>query len=192
MDHQMKTANRDRLAHNGAGKSGPSALARLFSRIKRYLILPLIFLSLASSPSFSADFNKGLKAYNSGDYATALREWTPLAEQGEADAQYNLGQMYRNGRGVPQDDTAAMKWYRLAAEQGDAKAQFVLGAIYFLGQGVPRDDVYAHMWWNIAAATGNEDAVKSRDIITKMMSPADISKAQKLARECVAKDYKNC
>ncbi|MDA7599387.1 sel1 repeat family protein, partial [Alphaproteobacteria bacterium] len=105
---------------------------------------------------------------------------------------YNLGVMYKNGEGVPQNYKAAVKWYRLAAEQGDAKAQFVLGAIYFLGQGVPRDDVYAHMWWNIAAATGNEDAVKSRDIITKMMSPADISKAQKLARECVAKDYKNC
>ena len=68
--------------------------------------------------SWSADFQKGLTAYKSGDYATALREWTPLAKQGDADAQYNLGVMYEKGRGVPKDDKTAVKWYRLAAKQG--------------------------------------------------------------------------
>jgi len=71
----------------------------------------------------------GLTAYNSGDYATALREWKPLAEQGDVDAQYNLGLMYDNGRGVPQDDKTAVKWYRLAAEKGDASAQYNLSVM---------------------------------------------------------------
>ncbi len=52
-----------------------------------------------------------LAAYQRGDYATALREWRPLAEQGNAKAQYNLGFMYRYGLGVPQDDAAAWGWY---------------------------------------------------------------------------------
>ena len=73
--------------------------------------------------SWSADFQKGLTAYQSGDYATALREWTPLAEQGDAGAQYNLGMMYDNGQGVPQDSKTSVKWDKLSAEQGDALAQ---------------------------------------------------------------------
>ena len=75
--------------------------------------------------SWNSDYQKGIAAYayQSGDYAIALRDWTPLAEQGNAAAQYNLGQMYGNGRGVPQDDKTAVKWYTLAAEQGHAYAQ---------------------------------------------------------------------
>ena len=76
--------------------------------------------------SESADYQNGLTAYGSGDYATALREWTPLAEQGDASAQYKLGWMYDNGIGVSQDYKTAVKWYRLAAKQGDAFAQYLL------------------------------------------------------------------
>jgi TPR repeat protein len=66
--------------------------------MNRLLILPVLFLTLLlGNPAFSADFQWGYTAYQSSDYATALREWTPLAEQGLADAQYNLGQMYRKG-----------------------------------------------------------------------------------------------
>ena len=68
----------------------------------------------ASSPSFQ----KGLTAFKKGGNATALREWTPLAEQGNADAQYFLGHMYRNGWGVSQDYKTALKWWKLAAKQG--------------------------------------------------------------------------
>ena len=67
-----------------------------------------------------------------------MKWYTLAAEQGNADAQYNLGVMYDNGRGVPQDDKTAVKWYRLAAEQGDASAQSNLGVMYGTGQGVPR------------------------------------------------------
>jgi uncharacterized protein len=139
-----------------------------------------------------SDFQKGLTAYESGDYATALRKWTPLAEHGNHAAQFSLGVMYRKGTGVPQDSKTAVKWYRLAAEQGYANAQFNLGVMYGLGEGVIKDYVYAHMWWNIAASNGNENGGKVRDLTAKEMTAAQIVEAQKLARECVAKNYKGC
>ncbi|MDA9060739.1 sel1 repeat family protein, partial [Planktomarina temperata] len=79
-----------------------------------------------SSPLVAQDFQKGFAAYNAGDYATALQEWKPLAEAGNVVAQYNLGVMYDNGYGVPQDYAEAVKWYRLAAEQGYDSAQYNL------------------------------------------------------------------
>ena len=87
----------------------------------------------------SADFDMGVAAYECGDFATALREWMPLAKQGNAVAQNNLGVMYDNGLGVPQDDKTAVKWFRLAAKQRFADAQNNLGFMYRIGQGVPQD-----------------------------------------------------
>ena len=161
--------------------------------MKRILILPILILTLlVANPALSADFQKGLTAAQSGDYATALREWTPLAKQGNANAQFNLGLMYEKGQGVPQDYKTAVKWYRLAAEQGHANAQSNLGVKYAFGVGVLKDYVYAHMWGNIAATNGNKMGAKLRDDFEKKMTPADISTAQKLARECVRKKYKGC
>ena len=137
-------------------------------------------------------FQKGLDAYKKKNYATALREWKPIAEQGFAPAQYNLGIMYANGRGVPQDYKTAVKWYRLAAEQGRTSAQASLGVRYAFGQGVLKDYVYAHMWGSLAASNGNKKGGKLRDFVEKKMTPTDISAAQKLARECVRKKYKDC
>ena len=141
---------------------------------------------------WGADFQKGLDAVQRGDYTTALREWKPLAEQGVAFAQYNLGEMYANGQGVPQNYKTAVKWYRLAAKQGIAVAQYNLGTMYDKGQGVLQDYVRAYMWFNIAASSGNKIASKNRDIVAKRMNSTDISTAQKLARECVRKKYKGC
>jgi len=102
-------------------------------------------------------------------------------------AQSLLGVMYNNGQGVPQDDTEAGKWYRLAAEQGHSGAQDLLGDMYHYGQGVPRDDALAHMWATLAAAQGNENAVKGRDLLEELMTPAQLAEAQRLAREWKAK-----
>ena len=90
-----------------------------------------------------------------------------LAEQGHAIAQYNLGVMYDNGEGVPQDYAEAVKWYQLAAEQGHAKAQNNLGVMYAKGRGVEQDDVLAHMWCNLGAENGNKGGAKGRDKIAK-------------------------
>jgi len=77
---------------------------------------------LLALPAYGQDFQKGFDAYNNGDYATALREWRPLAEQGLADAQSNLGWMYEYGEGVPKDYVQAYMWLNLAAAQGEEDA----------------------------------------------------------------------
>ena len=100
--------------------------------------------------------------------------------------------MYDKGQGVTQDYKEAVKWYRKSAEQGIAEAQFNLGLMYGNGEGVIQDDVYAHMWWNIAASSGLADATKNRDLIAQQMTPPQLAEAQKLARECVRKNYKGC
>ena len=103
----------------------------------------------------SGPFENGLDAYNTGDYATALRLWRPLAEQGHADAQYNLGVMYDQGQGVPQDYVQALKWFQLVAGQGHATGQHNLGVMYRDGQGVSQDHVEALKWFQLAAGQGH-------------------------------------
>jgi TPR repeat protein len=161
-------------------------------RIVTVLFFGLSLLLSGAGVSYSADFQKGLEAYNKDDFATAFREWSELAEQGNADAQYNLGVMYRKGEGVPQDYKEAVNWYRKSADQGYASAQYFLGSMYATGRGVLQDNIYAHMWFNIAASNGDADGAKRRGIAAKIMTASDLSKAQELARECVAKNYKRC
>jgi TPR repeat protein len=134
------------------------------------------------SPAWG-DFQNGLAAYRAGNYATALKEWRPLAEQGHAKAQHNIGVMYENGRGVPQDYAEARRWYQKAAEQGQAFAQNNLGKMFERGPGMPQDYVQADMWYILSAAQGNEVASRNHTTITKKMTPAQIAEAQKLARE---------
>ena len=110
------------------------------------LALAIVFV-LGFTPPAWADFSDGVAAYNRGDYTTAFREFKPLAEQGFANAQNNLGVMYNRGDGVAQDYAEAVKWFRRAAEQGDASAQNNLGAMYNLGDGVPQDYAEAVKWF---------------------------------------------
>ncbi len=86
-------------------------------------------LLIAFMATARADFQEGYAAYGRGEYATALREFRPLARQGDASAQFALGVMHRTGQGVVQDYAEAAKWYRMAAEQGQAAAQFTLGVV---------------------------------------------------------------
>ena len=112
-----------------------------------------------------------------------MRWYRLAAEQGDAGAQNNLGNMYRKGEGVPEDDAEAVRWYRLAAEQGDAGAQSNLGVRYATGEGVPEDDVQAYAWFSIAAAQGDELAKENKEIAAKGMTRDQIAEAQKLSRE---------
>ena len=129
------------------------------------------------------DYDAGLESYYNRDYAAALREWRPLAEQGHADAQVSLVLMYAGGHGVAQNSAEAARWYRKAAEQGNAAAQRFLGGMFDIGQGVPQDYVPAHMWLNLSANQGNENATSNRDIEEGKMTQAQFDEAQKLARE---------
>ena len=150
----------------------------------KFLLHISLLVGLVLVPALGwADFQAGVDAANRGDYDTALAEFRPLAEQGNELAQSNLGVMYDLGQGVPQDYQEAAKWFRLAADQGQAMAQVTLGVMYANGHGVPQDFVLGYMWVNLAASQGQEDAVKNRDALARKMTPQQIGKAQRLARE---------
>ena len=95
---------------------------------------------------------------NANAQSHLFEETKVLAEKGEAFAQYNLGVMYENGKGVPENDADAVKWYRLAAEQGRARAQNNLGVMYENGEGVHENDVEAIKWFRLAAEKYNASA----------------------------------
>ncbi len=150
------------------------------------LLLPL----LVGSPAYSTEHRKGMDAYQRGDYATALNELIPLAEQGNASAQSALGLMYRRGLGVPKDRKAAIKWYTLAAEQGLAQAQTGLGVMHATGGRATKNNSYAYLWWSIAALQGDEEARKLRDMIEERLSPGQITEGKRLALEWVEEHKK--
>ena len=106
----------------------------------------------------AADLQKGLQAYDRADYVVALRELRPLAERGEAVAQYHLGAMYDDGEGVLEDDREAARWYRRSAEQGYAAAQLDLGMMYATGRGVDEDAREAAHWYRRVAEQGYASA----------------------------------
>ena len=116
------------------------------NRLTLILVLTLTVLLGSSGVCWGAYWEKGVDACKGRDYASALKEWTLLAEQGNADAQYLLGGVYFIGEGVPQDYKTAVKWTTRAAEQGDVRAQSNLGSMYHQGQGVPQDDKTAVKW----------------------------------------------
>ena len=151
------------------------------------LALTFLFLFSGSSVVFGDDLQDGLDAYKRVDFKTAYKLFLPLAEQGNAIAQFNLGLMYFHGQGVPIDYKEAVKWYRLSAEQGIASAQFNLGLMYFKGQGVPQDYVLAHLWFNLSSSQGITKAIKGRNFLEKKMTPSQIEKAQRMARNRKAK-----
>ena len=155
------------------------------------LLFTLLFLTFGTA--WGGTFEDGLAAYDRKDYATAVKLWRPLAEQGNAFAQFNLCGMYHNGHGVTQDYKEAIKWCRLAAEQGHASAQANLGVMYKNGQGVLQDYARAHMWYNLAsAAGGSKYGTENRDNIAKIMTPQQVEKAQEMAKTCQARNFKGC
>ena len=119
-----------------------------------YLITCLMAMALAGT-ALAERLDDATAAYNNGDYASAMRLLLPLAADGNRAAQYNLGMMYNEGKGVPQDSAEAIIWLRKAADQGDVEAQYDLGFIYRHGRGVPQNDAEAAKWYRQAAAQGN-------------------------------------
>ena len=119
----------------------------------------IVALALGISPEVRADLQAGLDAYYDEDFTTAVGELRPLAEGGDAVAQYRLGLMLDFGQGVQKNPEEAANWMRLAAEQGDADAQFALGRMYQLGRGVPFNPAQGWWWLRQSANQGNFDAL---------------------------------
>jgi len=182
-----------------------------------------VWVLIAPASALSGQLEDAEAAFERSDFKKALTIFRPLAEQGNAHAQYRLGDLYAVGLSVRKDDVEAVNWYckaakqshpraqytlsamydfgrgipvdhgkatawlRRAAEQGDADAQFTLGSRYQLGNDSPRSDVHAHMWLSLAAAAYHhkieiESAERKREQIEKMMTPAQLAEAQRLAR----------
>ena len=106
----------------------------------------------------AADFEAGKHAYEKGDYASALKEWEPLAENGAPHAQYNVGLMYAKGLGVPADPAKVAGWYRKAAEQGIIPAEYNLALMLASGEGVTKNPAEALKWFQKAAERGDLQA----------------------------------
>jgi len=121
--------------------------------------LAALALVLLASPAAGAGLADGISAYHRGDYGAALSVFRPLAEQGLADAQFYLAQLYRQGRGgLPRDAAEAEAWYVRAATQGMASAQYNLGQMYRTGEGAPQDPARAAGWYRAAARQGHARA----------------------------------
>src|ERR1051326_4123904 len=154
------------------------------------------WLTFAAGPALAASMEDGQTAYNMGDYKTALEIWRPLAEEGNARAQNNLGVMYENGKGVPQNIAEAVKGYSLAAGQGYAGAQNNRGLISAIGRGIQRDPIRAYMWFSLAAASLSGDlgatVAQSRDVFASAMSSRQIALAKDMASKCQASNYRDC
>lgn len=144
--------------------------------------------------SFSCEDYRADKAYTHGDYSKSVKELRALAEYGQARAQYDLGLMYDQGKGVPQNNKEAMRWYYLAAEQGDARAQYNLGLMHANGQGVPQNYSEAYFWVDLAAKQGNEHALEARSFLAAKMTPEQMTEARRLerAREGLVDRNKGC
>jgi TPR repeat protein len=108
----------------------------------------------------------GYQSYLKGDYQAAYKEWMPLAELGDAEAQYNIGVLFDEGAGVDQDLVAAADWYRRAGEQGFMDAQTNLGIMYYHGQGVDRHRHEASKWFRMAADQGDPEARRYLDLMS--------------------------
>jgi TPR repeat protein len=122
------------------------------------------------------------------DYQQSAIWWRKAADQGLAEAQCNLGYLYKDGQGVTQDFTEAAVWWLKAADQGDARAQYNLGALYFNGQGVPKDYAESYFWYDLAASEKQdeikpEEIAKYRDDSASHLSNAVLMQTQERARK---------
>ena len=118
------------------------------------------------------------------------------ANQGNAEAQNGLGELYAKGKGMPQDYTQARTWYEKAAAQGHPHAQNNLAELYFAGLGGPQDLVRAYMWVSLAAShmqgEDKKQAEENRDDVAQRMTPAQVTEAKRLAEQCRSNKFKGC
>ena len=122
--------------------------------------LMLLLSAAALNVAQAESLEDAVDAMRSGDFAEAYCIMRPLAEEGDADAQYNIGWMYLNGYGLRINDSLALEWWQKASEQGHSDASFSIGMLYSLGEGeVPKDSDKAIDYYLIAADENHEDAV---------------------------------
>ena len=175
----------------GQAMAGPLSDAQSAYAAGNYAKALDLYTPLAKQGVAKAQLSLGVMYYIgqgvTQSYKDAAKWFQRAAEQDNILAQDILGEMYDQGLGVPQDYKMAAKWYRLAAEQGDAHGQYNLGLMYARELGVPQDYVRAYMWMSLSAKFPEE-----LGSVAKQMSASQIAKAQELAAQCSAKQFKGC
>jgi len=186
-------------------ETAPTAPSRLLYRallglaiavvamVAGYLTAPVIEKRWADSPQASERSGTERTEPVSGQRATAvslndqrplpksLSDLRKLADQGDAEAQWQMGVRYHNGEGVPHDDAQAMQWFLRAAEQGNVAAQSALGSYYWAGRGVPEDLSKAYFWSAIALAGGDQNSKSRLEGLASQMTRAQVSAARQQA-----------
>jgi hypothetical protein len=128
----------------------------------KLLAIHLLFITfiLFANNAASDDLEDAVTAMRTGDFAKAYCVMLPLANDGDADAQYNIGWMYLNGYGLRVNDSQALQWWNKASGQGNTDASFSIGMLYSLGEGeVPKNSTKAIDYYLLAAKEGHEDAI---------------------------------
>lgn len=162
-------------------------------KLKMVVLASLAFGLMMATPPAHATVEEAVKAYAQKKYDQAAKLFKPLAEKGNAIAQYRIALMHRMGLGLKKDRKEAQKWSKLAAKQGNADAQQLLGSLYYKGEGVEPDDVTrAYMWYDVAAAQGNTEAQKERDTVAKELTPQQLAAAKEKAATCKASKFEKC
>ncbi len=121
--------------------------------------MPVKYLVVILSVTACCGYGESRKALQKRASAGDVSATETLAKRGIASSQYQLGAMYARGDGVPEDQAAAIKWYRLAAEQGNPDGQRMLAEMYANGRGVKQDDAEAVKWWQMSATQGDPDSI---------------------------------
>lgn len=159
-----------------------------------FKIFCLLISIAAVSPFklYADEMKQAMAAYQAGRYQEAHQLWSPLAEQGDANAQYNLGLLYRNGQGVKQNDRQALIWFTRAAQQGLLDAQYNTGLMYMDGRGVFASKVDALNWWQLAASKGHAEAQHNLAVLYAygIATGIDTVKALELWRQSAAQGHK--
>jgi TPR repeat protein len=152
--------------------------------MKKPIFLLLAGSLLSAGPVWAdGEWDQARSAHERGDHAAEVAIIRPMAEKGYAFAQFNMGVLYDQGKGVPQDNALAIQWYQKAAEQGLPQAQVNLGIMYQEGQGVKQDYIRAYFWYALADSQGDGQAPQAKRDIAKKMTPAQIESAERQVKE---------
>ena len=146
--------------------------------------LPIVY----SSPKYKQAYT----ALEAGDYETAVRFYNLAGENGVPPAYFELGLMYLDGKGVPQDDAEAARLIELSARLNYPHAQAKLGVMYYNGQGVIQNTETAYMWLDVGFKNGSSVAGENREKVATVMNPTQITSAERRSDVCRASALKDC
>ncbi len=160
----------------------------MMSHTKRHRMLVGLLVGVVATPLWASDpaqeaaYAQGHQAYKAAEYKRAMELLLPLAQQGHANAQYDVGRMYESGEGVAKDEALTLQWYRRSAEGGNPRAQYKLFAAYARGWGdVKKDEAEAGKWLLKAGEGGYgraEEALAKAYEKGKFGFPKDRDKAE--------------